>query len=33
VQAERSRDGKLEISMRIKSVDRLVAIEPPHLKP
>ena len=33
VQAERSRDGKLEISMRIKNVDRLVAIEPPHLKP
>jgi hypothetical protein len=33
VQAERSRDGKLEISMRIKSVDRLVAIEPPHVKP
>jgi hypothetical protein len=33
VQAERSRDGKLEISMRLKSVDRLVAIEPPHVKP
>jgi hypothetical protein len=33
VQAERSRDGKVEISMRIKSVDRLVAIEPPRLKP
>jgi hypothetical protein len=33
VQAERSRDGKVEISMRIKSVDRLVAIDPPHLKP
>ena len=33
VQAERSRDGKLEISMRIKSVDRLIAIDPPHLKP
>ena len=33
VQAERSRDGKLEIAMRIKSVDRLVGIrapEPPH---
>jgi len=33
VQAERSRDGKLEIAMRIKSVDRLVAIAapaPPH---
>jgi hypothetical protein len=28
VQAERSRDGKVEISMRIKSVDHLVAIEP-----
>jgi hypothetical protein len=27
VQAERSRDGKVEISMRIKSVDHLVAIE------
>jgi Protein of unknown function (DUF3108) len=33
VQAERSRDGKVEISMRLKSVDRLVAIEPPHIKP
>jgi hypothetical protein len=33
VQAERSRDGKLEISMRLKSVDRLVAIAPPHVKP
>ena len=33
VQAERSRDGKLEISMRLKTVDRLVAIEPPHVKP
>jgi hypothetical protein len=33
VQAERTRDGKVEISMRIKSVDRLVAIEPPRLKP
>ncbi|HZE45154.1 MAG TPA: DUF3108 domain-containing protein [Steroidobacteraceae bacterium] len=33
VQAERSRDGKVEISMRIKSVDHLVAIEPrPQLK-
>jgi Protein of unknown function (DUF3108) len=29
VQAERSRDGKLEIAMRIKSVDRLVGIRPP----
>jgi hypothetical protein len=28
VQAERSRDGKVEIAMRIKSVDQLVAIEP-----
>lgn len=28
VQAERSRDGKLEIAMRIKSVDHLVQIEP-----
>jgi hypothetical protein len=28
VQAERSRDGKVEIAMRIKSVDHLVAIEP-----
>jgi hypothetical protein len=33
VQAERSRDGKVEIAMRIKSVDRLVPIEPPQLKP
>jgi hypothetical protein len=33
VQAERSRDGKVEIAMRIKSVDQLVAIEPrPALK-
>jgi hypothetical protein len=29
VQAERSRDGKVEISMRIKSVDRLVSIKAP----
>lgn len=28
VQAERSRDGKVEIAMRIKSADHLVAIEP-----
>ena len=28
VQAERSRDGKVEIAMRIKSVDRLVPLEP-----
>jgi hypothetical protein len=33
VQAERSRDGKLEIAMRLKSVDHLVPIEPPHPKP
>jgi uncharacterized protein DUF3108 len=33
VQAERSRDGKVEISMRLKSVDRLVAIQPPNVKP
>jgi Protein of unknown function (DUF3108) len=33
VQAERSRDGRVEISMRIKSVDRLIAIAPPHVKP
>ncbi|MEO7205870.1 MAG: DUF3108 domain-containing protein [Steroidobacteraceae bacterium] len=32
VQAERSRDGKVEIAMRIKSVDHLVPIEP-RLKP
>lgn len=32
VQAERSRDGKLEIAMRIKSVDHLVPLEP-RLKP
>jgi hypothetical protein len=28
VQAERSRDGKLEIAMRIKGVDHLVPVEP-----
>jgi hypothetical protein len=33
VQAERSRDGKIEIAMRIKSVDHLIPIEPPHLTP
>ncbi len=33
VQAERSRDGKVEIAMRIKSVDRLVALDSPHVKP
>jgi len=32
VQAERSRDGKVEIAMRIKSVDHVVAIEP-HAAP
>ena len=30
VQAERSRDGKLEIAMRIKSVDRLIGLRPPE---
>jgi Protein of unknown function (DUF3108) len=30
VQAERSRDGKVEIAMRIKSVDHLVPLEPRH---
>jgi hypothetical protein len=30
VQAERSRDGKVEIAMRIKSVDRLIGIRPPE---
>lgn len=33
VQAERSRDGKLEIAMRIKSVDHPIPIEPPHVAP
>jgi Protein of unknown function (DUF3108) len=33
VQAERTRDGKVEISMRIKSVDHLIAIQPPRIKP
>jgi hypothetical protein len=33
VQAERSRDGKVEIAMRVKNVDHLVPIEPPQLKP
>jgi hypothetical protein len=32
VQAERSRDGKIEIAMRVKSVDRLIPLEP-HLVP
>jgi hypothetical protein len=33
VQAERSRDGNLEIAMRIKSIDQLIPIEPPHVSP
>jgi hypothetical protein len=33
VQAERSRDGKIEIAMRLKSVDHLIPIEPAHLTP
>jgi hypothetical protein len=33
VQAERSRDGKIEIAMRIKSVDQPVAITPPATRP
>ena len=33
VQAERSRDGKVEISMRIKSVDHLVPIKAPPPPP
>jgi hypothetical protein len=33
VQAERSRDGKIEITMRLKSVDHLIPIEPAHLTP
>jgi hypothetical protein len=33
VQAERSRDGKVEIAMRVKSVDHLVPLELPHLNP
>jgi hypothetical protein len=33
VQAERSRDGKLEIAMRIKSVDRLVDIKQREPRP
>jgi hypothetical protein len=33
VQAERSRDGKVEIAMRVRSVDRLIPLEPPQLKP
>jgi len=32
VQAERSRDGKIEIAMRVKRVDHLVPIDP-HLAP
>jgi len=33
VQAERSRDGKIEIAMRIKSIDQPVAGAPPAVKP
>jgi hypothetical protein len=33
VQAERSRDGKIEIAMRVTGVDRLVALGPPEVKP
>jgi len=33
VQAERSRDGKVEIAMRVKSVDHLIPLESPHLNP
>jgi hypothetical protein len=33
VQAERSRDGKVEIAMRVKSVDHLIPLEPPKLNP
>ena len=33
VQAERSRDGNLEIAMRIKSVDRPADIKPPDPRP
>jgi Protein of unknown function (DUF3108) len=33
VQAERSRDGKIEIAMRIKSVDHLIPLETPQLRP
>jgi hypothetical protein len=33
VQAERSRDGKVEIAMRVKSVDHLVPLEQPQIKP
>lgn len=33
VQAERSRDGNVEIAMRIKSIDQLIPIEPPHVSP
>jgi hypothetical protein len=33
VQAERSRDGKVEIAMRVKSVDHLIPLEAPHLNP
>ena len=33
VQAERSRDGKVEIAMRVKSVDHLIPLEAPKLNP
>jgi hypothetical protein len=33
VQAERSRDGKVEIAMRIKSVDHLIPIAAPQVSP
>ncbi len=33
VQAERSRDGKVEIAMRVKSVDQLIPLEPPRVNP
>jgi hypothetical protein len=33
VQAERSRDGKVEIAMRVKSVDHLIPLEAPQIKP
>jgi hypothetical protein len=33
VQAERSRDGKVEIAMRVKSIDHLIPLELPHLNP
>ena len=33
VQAERSRDGKVEIAMRVKSVDQLIPLVPPRADP